>query len=78
MPEKPPDFRTVLAALKAADVRFVVIGGLAMTAHGSSYVTMDIDVGYARDRRNIAALTAPCDFASSPQRLTRRSALHLG
>ena len=57
MPEKLPDFHPVLAALKASNVRSVVIGGLAMTAHGSAHVTADIDVGYSRDRPNIKAMT---------------------
>lgn len=56
MPEKLPDFQPILAALKAANVRFVLIGGLAMAAHGSSYITQDIDIGYARDRENARAI----------------------
>ncbi len=56
MPDNPPDFRPVLETLIANNVRFVVIGGLAMAALGSAYVTFDIDVGYARDRQNITAM----------------------
>jgi hypothetical protein len=57
VPERLPDFRPILAALKANNVRFVVIGGLAMTAHGSAHVTEDIDLGYARSRENLEAIT---------------------
>ena len=57
MPETLPDFRPVLAALQTANVRFVLIGGLAMSAHGSAYITQDIDVGYARDMENIRLLS---------------------
>ena len=57
MPDSLPDFRPILAALSANNVRFVVIGGLAMTAHGSSHVTQDIDLGYSRSRENIQAMT---------------------
>ena len=57
MPERLPDFRPVLAALKANNVRFVVIGGLAMTAHGSAHVTEDIGLGYARSRESHEAIT---------------------
>lgn len=58
MPGLPSDFASVLAALEAAHVRFVLIGGLAMIAHGSAYITEDIDVCYARDKENLAALVA--------------------
>lgn len=39
-------------------VDFVVIGGMAMSAHGSNYITKDLDICYARTPQNIAALTA--------------------
>lgn len=51
-----PDFQTAILALSKAGVRFVVIGGLAMTAHGSDFVTQDLDLGYFRDSDNLAAL----------------------
>jgi predicted nucleotidyltransferase len=51
-----PDFRAVLQRLTDNGVRFVLIGGLAMVAHGSAHITRDIDVGYARDLQNLAAL----------------------
>lgn len=51
-----PDFRTVLAELTESGVRFVLIGGLAMVAHGSAHITGDLDIGYARDRANIEAV----------------------
>ena len=47
--------------LVAADVRFVVIGGLAATAHGSPRLTEDLDICYdpADDnRRRLAATLA--------------------
>jgi hypothetical protein len=47
----------LLAALAEADVDFVVIGGIAGGAHGSSYPTYDLDVAYARDRENLERLT---------------------
>jgi predicted nucleotidyltransferase len=48
----------VLQELQANHVEHVVIGGLAMIAHGSSYLTRDLDVCYARNPANIAALAA--------------------
>ncbi len=50
------DFRALLAALRAGNVRFLLIGGLAMISHGSDYFTRDIDVYYARDAENLGAL----------------------
>src|SRR5438874_582773 len=38
----------ILEELLNQQVEFVVIGGLAMLAHGSSYLTRDLDVCYAR------------------------------
>lgn len=51
-----PDFSNVLAALDAAGVRYVLIGGLAMIAHGSAHITVDIDICYARDPANLGSL----------------------
>ena len=56
MPDKPPDFASVLTALSDGGVRFVLIGGLAMISHGSAHITQDIDIFYARDPENRAAL----------------------
>ncbi len=53
-----PDFSDVLTALDAAGVRFVLIGGLAMIAHGSAHITVDIDICYARDQDNLNSLVA--------------------
>lgn len=58
MPEAPPDFQCLLKRLSAANVRFVLIGGLAMVAHGSSYVTRDVDLGYDRSPSNLKALAS--------------------
>ena len=38
-------------------VRFVLIGGLAARMHGSPSVTDDLDICYARDRRNLERLS---------------------
>jgi len=43
-------FKTLLAALAANHVDFVIIGGLAATLHGSARVTYDLDVVYDRIR----------------------------
>ncbi len=50
------NFRAVLETLVGADVKFILIGGVAAVAHGTTRLTLDVDVVYARDRENIARL----------------------
>jgi predicted nucleotidyltransferase len=50
------DFRGVLAALVDQQVEFIIVGGAAATAHGSSRLTQDLDLVYARDRENLRRL----------------------
>lgn len=53
-----PDLDRVIGALAAHSVRYVLIGGLAAAAHGSTLPTEDIDVVPARDRANLDKLAA--------------------
>lgn len=46
----------LLQALDRHGVDFVLVGGLAGIAHGSSYPTYDLDVAYSRDRGNLERL----------------------
>ena len=39
-----------------ANVRFIVVGGVAAIAHGATRLTQDFDVAYARDTENLRAL----------------------
>jgi len=48
----------LLAALDRNGVDFVVIGGLAGLAQGSSYPTFDLDVAYSRDTGNLRRMAA--------------------
>jgi hypothetical protein len=48
----------LLKALDRQGVDFVVIGGLAGLARGSSYPTYDLDIAYARDERNLERVAA--------------------
>jgi hypothetical protein len=41
-------FRDLLGMLSSADVEFILIGGLAAIAHGTSRATFDVDVVYSR------------------------------
>lgn len=51
-------FGTLLRALAHEKVRFVIIGGVAATVHGSARHTRDIDVVYARDDENVRRVVA--------------------
>ncbi|MEO8626135.1 MAG: hypothetical protein ABI452_05485 [Candidatus Limnocylindrales bacterium] len=46
----------VLRVLHAHGVRYVLIGGLAANVLGSPSATYDLDICYARDENNLAAL----------------------
>lgn len=48
----------LLQALERHGVDFVVIGGVAGLAHGSSYPTYDFDIAYSRDPANLRRLAA--------------------
>jgi hypothetical protein len=50
-------------ALQAGDVRYVVVGGLAVNLHGVSRLTMDVDLIIALDGENLSR------FATVAQRL---------
>jgi hypothetical protein len=52
------DFQRLIAALADAGVEFVIVGGLAATAHGSARLTQDIDVVYSRSSKNLDRLVA--------------------
>jgi hypothetical protein len=56
VPDETADLQAILAAREVAGVRYVLIGGLAMVAHGSAHVTQDVDMTYSRDPENLALL----------------------
>ncbi len=47
------DFGALLTALNKAGVEFLVVGGAAATAHGSSRLTVDLDLVYRRTPDNL-------------------------
>ena len=51
-----PDFEGILRSLVKSNVRFVLIGGLAMIAQGSANVTQDIDCLYERTPENVTRI----------------------
>lgn len=50
------DFRGLIGALCESDVRFVLVGGVAATLHGSARLTQDVDIVYSRDAENLRRL----------------------
>jgi hypothetical protein len=56
--ELPFKGEPLLEALEKASVRFIVIGGFAVTAHGFSRTTKDLDIVPAPDRQNLGRLAA--------------------
>ncbi len=52
------DFEGLLRALVDQEVRFVLVGGVAATAHGSSRLTQDLDIVYGRDPDNVERMVA--------------------
>lgn len=54
--QQPADFEAILTALDAAGVEFVVVGGLALVAHGGPRATVDVDLAYRRSDDNLARL----------------------
>lgn len=53
---RPTDFRALIETLAAAEVEFIVVGGIAATLHGSARATLDLDVVYRRTPENIEKL----------------------
>lgn len=52
---KLTSFETIVRALNGAGVRYLVAGGLAVTAHGYLRFTNDVDIVLALDNDNIPA-----------------------
>jgi predicted nucleotidyltransferase len=64
----PPDFKEFLRYLKDHEVRFLLIGGYAVNAHGYIRNTVDIDVWVASDpenRRRVVHAVREFGFAST-------------
>jgi predicted nucleotidyltransferase len=50
------DFARLLSALDKTGVEYILIGGVAATVHGSSRLTQDVDICYARTDANVDRL----------------------
>jgi hypothetical protein len=58
-------FQDLLTTLQRGNVDFILIGGLAGMAQGSSRATVDVDIVYARSRANLEKLEA-CLASTKP------------
>jgi len=52
------DVERLLRALAQGSVEFILVGGVAATAHGSARLTQDVDVVYSRSSDNVARLAS--------------------
>lgn len=58
LPSDPFNPVPLLELLVSHKVKFVLIGGLAMSAHGSAYITKDLDVCYERTPENAGTIAS--------------------
>ena len=58
IPDEPLRVGPILDLLSSHGVDFVIVGGLAGTAQGSSYPTFDLDIAYSRDDANLERLAS--------------------
>ena len=54
MQPEPPDLLRLTTRLEEFDVRYVLIGGMAMIIYGGDRVTQDMDIAIALDETNVA------------------------
>ena len=71
------DFRALLETLASSEVEFIVVGGAA-AAHGSTRLTLDLDIVYQRGRENSARLAKALAPYSSYLRGSPPGAFHMG
>ncbi len=51
-----PDLSAILEGLAKADVRFILVGGLAAVVQGAPVTTMDVDIVHDRSAENVSKL----------------------
>lgn len=52
------ELEPILKSLTGFEVEFVIVGGVAITAHGSAYLTQDFDFCYLRTNENLRKIVA--------------------
>jgi hypothetical protein len=63
------DLSAILEGLKKADVKFILVGGLAAVVQGTPVTTLDVDIVHDRSSENIARLF---EFLKSINAIYRR------
>ncbi len=58
MPDNDMALRTAVRQIHDAGVRFVLVGGMALIAHGGNYVTQDVDISPAPEKENRETLAS--------------------
>lgn len=62
------ELEPVLKSLTENKVEFVIVGGVAITAHGSAYLTQDLDFCYSRSKTNLKqVVSALASFQPRPR-----------
>lgn len=51
-----PDLSAILEGLAEADIRFILVGGLAAVVQGAPVTTMDVDIVHDRSAENVSKL----------------------
>ena len=64
-----PNLSALIEALVSADIRFILVGGLAAVVQGAPVTTMDVDIVHLRSSENISKLF---DFLQSMDAVYRR------
>lgn len=52
------DYSALIRLLAENDVEFIIVGGAAATAYGSSRLTIDLDIVYARNNTNLERIVS--------------------
>ena len=52
------ELEPALKSLTEHEVEFIVVGGVAITAHGSAYITQDLDFCFNRSTHNLERIVA--------------------
>ena len=64
------DLSEIIEGLIKADVKFILVGGLAAVVQGAPVTTMDVDIVYNRSSENISKLF---EFVKSIDAIYRRA-----
>jgi len=52
------DFEAIIQLLARYNIRYIIVGGMAATVHGSARLTLDLDIVYERPEDNLTKLVA--------------------